>query len=286
MIPLADASQVLRCARLDPDARPVDRALRRQQRLRRGAARRRHPDHPRRGHRDPRVRQRRSMRDGYQRPAPHVHHPRALGSPHRPAVLRPAVRQGPPDHRASDDPGGRRAAGAIRSCSTASTSRSGSATCPRRSSRSPAACEHRIGSARITAIALNHPGGANGFRIDDDDGTSVCYLTDNELYPPAGQITTPAELARFAAGASLIIHDAQYLPGDMPAKRGWGHSLVDEVLALARDAEARRGRAPPPRSRPRRRRARRDRRGRGAVGPGPRAVARDHRGARGPRDGF
>ena len=37
----------------------------------------------------------------------------------------------------------------------------------------------------------------------------------------------------------LMIHDAQYLPSDMPAKHGWGHSLVDEVLGLARDAEAR-----------------------------------------------
>ncbi|HEX4423505.1 MAG TPA: MBL fold metallo-hydrolase [Kofleriaceae bacterium] len=99
--------------------------------------------------------------------------------------------------------------------------------------------EHRIGSARVTAIALNHPGGAVGFRIDDDGGSSMCYLTDNELFPPAGQVTAPDELARFAAGTSLLIHDAQYLASDMPGKRGWGHSQVDEVLALARDAEAR-----------------------------------------------
>jgi phosphoribosyl 1,2-cyclic phosphodiesterase len=111
---------------------------------------------------------------------------------------------------------------------------------PARIEQETAESEHRIGSARVTAVALNHPGGAIGFRIDDDgDGTSVCYLTDNELHPPSGQVTTPAELARFAAGASLIIHDAQYLPSDMPAKHGWGHSLVDDVLALARDAEAR-----------------------------------------------
>ncbi len=111
---------------------------------------------------------------------------------------------------------------------------------PAQIERTDADCEHRIGCARVTAVALNHPGGAVGFRIDDEaDGTSVCYLTDNELHPPSGQVTTPAELARFAAGASLLIHDAQYVPGDMPAKHGWGHSLVDEVLALARDAEAR-----------------------------------------------
>jgi phosphoribosyl 1,2-cyclic phosphodiesterase len=104
----------------------------------------------------------------------------------------------------------------------------------------PPLFEHRVGSATITAIELNHPGGSVGFRIDDDDGSSLCYLTDNELYPPTGQlVTAPDALARFAAGCSLLIHDAQYLPSDMPGKRGWGHSQVDEVLALAQLAEAR-----------------------------------------------
>ena len=98
----------------------------------------------------------------------------------------------------------------------------------------------RIGSVTVRHIELNHPGGAVGFRLDDDDGTSLCYLTDNELHPPGAPTTSPDELARFAAGADLIIHDAQYLPADMPAKRGWGHSTVDDVLALARDAGARR----------------------------------------------
>jgi phosphoribosyl 1,2-cyclic phosphodiesterase len=97
----------------------------------------------------------------------------------------------------------------------------------------------RIGSARVTHIALNHPGGSVGFRLDDDDGTSLCYLTDNELEPPGNVVTPAAELARFSAGASLLIHDAQYVPADMPDKRGWGHSVVDQVLALGKEAEAR-----------------------------------------------
>jgi phosphoribosyl 1,2-cyclic phosphodiesterase len=97
----------------------------------------------------------------------------------------------------------------------------------------------RVGSATVSQVFLNHPGGADGFRIDDADGSSVCYLTDNELQSPGTIVTTPAELARFAAGTGLLIHDAQYLPSDMPHKRGWGHSLVDEVLELARVAEAR-----------------------------------------------
>ena len=99
--------------------------------------------------------------------------------------------------------------------------------------------ESRVGSAVVRRIALNHPGGADGFRIDDSDGSSVCYLTDNELAPP-GIVTTPLEeLARFAHGAGLVIHDAQYLPSDMPAKHGWGHSLLGDVLALGRAAECR-----------------------------------------------
>src|SRR5262245_29422851 len=52
---------------------------------------------------------------------------------------------------------------------------------PAQIEREMADCEHRIGCARVTAVELNHPGGAIGFRIDDEgDGTSLCYLTDNE----------------------------------------------------------------------------------------------------------
>jgi phosphoribosyl 1,2-cyclic phosphodiesterase len=103
----------------------------------------------------------------------------------------------------------------------------------------PVGDEVSIGAACITRVRLNHPGGSDGFRIDDEDGASLCYLTDNELMPPSAPITTPAELARFAHETDLLIHDAQYLPSDMPAKKGWGHSLVEDVLALGRDAEAR-----------------------------------------------
>ena len=98
--------------------------------------------------------------------------------------------------------------------------------------------DHRVGSATVRHIELNHPGGATGFRIDDADRSSMCYLTDNELEPPGPRVTTIDELARFASGTDLLIHDAQYLAGDMPAKRGWGHSVVDEVIALGASAGA------------------------------------------------
>lgn len=95
----------------------------------------------------------------------------------------------------------------------------------------------QIGSARVSRIALNHPGGAQGFRIDDGDGSSLAYLTDNEINPPGVPATTAAQQAAFAAGVGLMIVDAQYLPEDLPAKRGWGHSTVPEVLQLGRAAQ-------------------------------------------------
>ena len=100
----------------------------------------------------------------------------------------------------------------------------------------PESDEIRIGSARVRRIPLNHPGGSDGFRLDDEDGASLCYVTDNELFPPTAPTTHPADLARFASGAGLMIHDAQYLASDMPAKKGWGHSQVGEVLDLGRQA--------------------------------------------------
>jgi len=97
-----------------------------------------------------------------------------------------------------------------------------------------------IGSARVRRIQLNHPGGSTGFRVDDEDGASLVLLTDNELQPPGARAVTTSELARFARGADLLIHDSQYLDEDMPKKRGWGHSTVSQVCELGHAAEVRR----------------------------------------------
>lgn len=97
----------------------------------------------------------------------------------------------------------------------------------------------RIGSAAVRRIALNHPGGAQGFRIDDEDGRSLAFLTDNELSPPGPVQTSMDELARFSASVDVLIHDSQYVAADLPAKHGWGHSIVPDVLKLAKMAETR-----------------------------------------------
>src|SRR5712691_5489668 len=85
-------------------------------------------------------------------------------------------------------------------------------------------------------IATNHPGGGAGYRIEHE-GRSVVYLTDNELEPPYEKATEFDEFAAFCRHTDVLIHDAQYLQSDMPAKHGWGHSLVRQACELAVAAE-------------------------------------------------
>jgi phosphoribosyl 1,2-cyclic phosphodiesterase len=96
---------------------------------------------------------------------------------------------------------------------------------------------YTIGSARVSHVALHHPGGAQGFRVDDADGSSIAYLTDNELAPAGSGSPETEALARFASGVDLLIHDAQYDEPEMRDKRGWGHSSMQSVLELGRMAE-------------------------------------------------
>jgi len=100
--------------------------------------------------------------------------------------------------------------------------------------------ERTIGSARLRATRLNHPGGSTGYRLDDADGSSLVLYTDNELPPGAQHLAPPIDvetLRDFARGASLLVHDAQYVESDLPTKLGWGHSIVPSVLELARTSQ-------------------------------------------------
>lgn len=95
----------------------------------------------------------------------------------------------------------------------------------------------QIGSATIRRIGLNHPGKGSAYSIEDGD-SKLAYITDNELSPPYKKETEFESFVEFARHADLIIHDAQYLSQDMPAKSGWGHSVAQEAVKLAVACEA------------------------------------------------
>lgn len=99
--------------------------------------------------------------------------------------------------------------------------------------------EWELGSARITRHSMNHPGSGSSYTIEAD-GAKVSYITDNELYPPYQKETDFLEWVAFADRADLIIHDAQYMQADMPAKSGWGHSVAEEAVKLAMGCRAKR----------------------------------------------
>jgi len=89
-----------------------------------------------------------------------------------------------------------------------------------------------IGDAVIDAIELNHPQGGMGFRIREG-GKSLVFLTDNELAASRSNGRAFGDYGRFCEGVDLLIHDSQYLPEEMDAKRGWGHSDVISAVELA-----------------------------------------------------
>ena len=87
-----------------------------------------------------------------------------------------------------------------------------------------------VGGARIEWRQVNHPDFTSGLRLTET-GRSVVYYTDNEISNETA--ATFDELAAFARGAELLIQDTMFLPEEMAAHVGWGHSSYEEGVRLA-----------------------------------------------------
>jgi phosphoribosyl 1,2-cyclic phosphodiesterase len=82
---------------------------------------------------------------------------------------------------------------------------------------------------------LNHPQGCMGFRLETKEGVLV-YATDNE----PGDAFFDKHVRALAAGADVLIYDAQYLPDEYEARRrGWGHSHWREAVNIVMQSGAR-----------------------------------------------
>ena len=90
----------------------------------------------------------------------------------------------------------------------------------------------KIGDIHVEPMAVNHPGGALGWRFFFPNGRSLVHVTDNE---PAGDRQARA-LVRWMYGADVLIHDAQYNPRSYRSHKGWGHSPFTYPLMLAEEA--------------------------------------------------
>ncbi len=86
----------------------------------------------------------------------------------------------------------------------------------------------------VQTMWLNHPQGCMGFRLETRDGVFV-YATDNE----PGDAQFDANVRKLAAGANVLIYDAQYLPEEYEARRrGWGHSHWREAINVVMESGA------------------------------------------------
>jgi phosphoribosyl 1,2-cyclic phosphodiesterase len=114
----------------------------------------------------------------------------------------------------------------------------------------------QIGPIAVETIYLNHPGICVGYRLNTSAG-SIAYLPDNEPFqrykyhadPKAQSGSTEIlqfarrmdqKLVNFIHNADVLIIDSQYDLEEYETRAGWGHGCVDDVVALALNANVRR----------------------------------------------
>ena len=83
----------------------------------------------------------------------------------------------------------------------------------------------------LQTIELSHPGGSMGYRVQTKDGVFV-YLQDNEYVRE--QLDG---LCEFVSGADLVVWDGMFTEAELCAKKGWGHSSIEQGVQFYEDAD-------------------------------------------------
>lgn len=92
-----------------------------------------------------------------------------------------------------------------------------------------------IGSITVETIPLSHPNSGIGYKFSEN-GRAFVFLTDNELgFVHSGGLEY-REYLTFSKEADLLIHDAEYTPGEYGQFIEWGHSSYADTLRLAHEA--------------------------------------------------
>jgi phosphoribosyl 1,2-cyclic phosphodiesterase len=95
--------------------------------------------------------------------------------------------------------------------------------------------DFKIGPVRVRVQRANHPGMCVGYRLFTSHG-SVAYFPDSEPRPGGED----QEMIKFLDGVNLLILDSQYDTVEYERHAGWGHGCVDDSVALALAARAKR----------------------------------------------
>jgi len=109
------------------------------------------------------------------------------------------------------------------------------------------------GGLAVKTKFLNHPIFCLGYRISYQ-GKSIVTLYDHEPFRSSykgetGSDKTAAlegenaaaleneKIRQFAAGADIVIHDAQYTREEYPGHTGWGHCSYDHAIDTSKDID-------------------------------------------------
>lgn len=89
-----------------------------------------------------------------------------------------------------------------------------------------------VGPVTVSHRMLSHPQGVAAYRLDGPS-RSIVIATDHE----AGEPEADSRLTELAAGAGVLIHDAQYTPEEHGTiRKGWGHSTWETAVRAALDS--------------------------------------------------
>jgi phosphoribosyl 1,2-cyclic phosphodiesterase len=100
--------------------------------------------------------------------------------------------------------------------------------------------DYEVDQIQVSALALNHPGPALGYRLTSPAGKTVAYITDNEVCTSGDRLTCRKRLTSFLRDTDVLIHDATYFDDEYRARVGSGHSSLSAVLKLAGEAGVKR----------------------------------------------
>jgi len=92
-----------------------------------------------------------------------------------------------------------------------------------------------IDGINVETMLLSHPGKCLGYRVNYN-GRSICYITDNEMFPETSDFYSPhyeKKLADFCHKADALITDTTYSDEEYKTKIGWGHSCISKVTQIA-----------------------------------------------------
>ena len=96
----------------------------------------------------------------------------------------------------------------------------------------------RCGGLAIRGVAVPHPDGCTAWRLDEaDGGGSLVFATDME-WSAADAAQREAFLALLSTPepADLLVMDGHFNADELAGARGWGHSSLEECVAVARQA--------------------------------------------------